>query len=73
MEFISENRISEELVNYFDEKMKLELAIRLEEDNYIKPFDGLKDFHLLRTVAINRPELTSDYVNILDQGPFDEN
>ena len=73
MKFISENTITEELVNSFDEKMTLELATRLEEDNYTTPFDGLKDWHLLRALAINRPELTSNYIHLLDQEPFDEN
>ena len=73
MKFTSENKISEELVNSFDEKMTLELATRLEDDNYKSPFDGLKDWHLLRALAINRPELTSDYIHLLDQEPFDEN
>jgi len=73
MEFISENKISEDLVNSFDEEMTLELANRLEEDEYPTPFDGLKDWHLLRALAINRPELTSDYIHLLDQEPFDEN
>ena len=73
MEFMSENKISEELVNSFTEEMTLELAKRLEDDNYITPFDGLKDWHLLRALAINRPELISDYVHLLDQEPFDEN
>ena len=59
MKFISENQITEELVNSFDEKMTLELAKRLEEDNYNTPFDGLKDWHLLRALAINRPESVS--------------
>ena len=73
MEFISENKISEELGNYFDEKMKLEVATRSERDNYITPFDGLKEWHLLRALAIKRPELTSDYIHLLDKEPFDEN
>ena len=77
MEFISENKISEELVNSFDEEMANELATRLEEDNnispFISPFNGLKDWHLLKALAINRPELTTDYINLLDQEPFDEN
>ena len=73
MEFVSDNKISKELVNSFDEKMTLELAKRLEEDNYVTPFDGLKDWHLLRALAINRPELTTDYIYLLDQEPFDEN
>ena len=73
MAFFSDNKISEELVNSFDEKMTLELAKRLEEDEYITPFDGLKDWHLLRALAINRPELTTEYIHLLDQEPFDEN
>ena len=73
MKFISENQISEELLNSFDEEMTLDLAKRLEEDDYKSPFDGLQDWHLLRALAINRPELTSDYIHLLDQEPFDEN
>ena len=73
MEFISENKISEELVNSFDEEKSLELSKRLEEDNYNNPFDGLKDWHLLRALAINRPELKSNFIHLLDQEPFDEN
>ena len=73
MEFISENKISEELVNSFNEEMTLELAKRLEEDNYSTPCDGLKDWHLLRALAINRPVLPTNYIHLLDQEPFDEN
>ena len=75
MEFISENKISEELVNSFDEEMTLELPKRLKDDN--SPFEGLKELHLLRALwdlAINRPELTTtNYIHLLDQEPFDEN
>ena len=63
----SDNKISEELVNSFNEEMTFELAKRLEEENYPKTFDGLKDWHLLRAFEINRPELTSDYIHLLDQ------
>ena len=73
MKFISKNIISEELVNSLDEEMSLELAKRLEEENYNTPFDGLKDCHLLRTLAINRPEITTNYIHFLDQELFDEN
>ena len=73
MEFISESKISEELIKSFDEDMTLQLAKRLEEDEYTTPFDGLKDWHLLRALAINRPELTTNYTHLLDQEPFDEN
>jgi len=72
-EVINNMNSFEELVNSFDEEMTLELAKRLEEDNYNTPFDGLKDWHLLRALAINRPELTTNYTHLLDQEPFDEN
>ena len=73
MKSIIENKISDELVNSFDKEMSLKLAKRLEEDNYNKPFDGLKDSNLLRDLAINRPELTINYIHLNDQKPFDEN
>ena len=73
MKFNQHNKVSEELVNSFNEAMTFELTKRLEDDNYAKPFDGLKDWHLLRALAINRPELTSDFIHLLDQEPFDEN
>ena len=73
MKFISENQISEELVNSFDEEMTLQLAKRLEEDEYTTPFDGLKDWHLLSSLQINRGELTTNYTHLLDNEPFDEN
>ena len=72
MNFISE-KISEELVNSFNEEMTLKLAKRLEEDNYNISVDDLKDWHLLRALAINSPELTTNYIHLLDQEPFDEN
>ena len=71
MESTTNNKITQELVNSFNEEMTFELAKRLEDDNYHSPFDGLRDWHLLRALAINRPELTSDY--LLDPEPFDEN
>ena len=73
MSFINENKISEELINSFNEEKTFALAKRLEDDNYLTPFEGLKDWHLLRALAINRPELTTDYIHLLDQEPFDEN
>ena len=73
MGYTPDNKISEELVQSFNEEMTSELAKRLEEENYKTPFEGLQDWHLLRALAINRPELTSNYIHLLDQEPFDEN
>ena len=68
----SGEKISGNLVNYLNKDMIFELAKRLEDDNYAKSFDGLKDWHLI-ALAINRPELTSEHINFVDQEPFDEN
>ena len=73
MKLISENRIIQELVNSFNEKMILELGKSLEEDKYNTPFDVLKNWHLLKALAINRPELIINYIHLLDQEPFNEN
>ena len=73
MKSSSDNKISVDLINSFNEEMTYELAKRLEDENYATPFDGLQDWHLLRALAINRPELTSKYIHLLDQEPFDEN
>ena len=73
MKSSSDNKISVDLINSCNKEKKNELAKRLEDENYATPFDGLQDWHLLRALAINRPELTSKYIHLLDQEPFDEN
>ncbi len=49
-----------------------QLANRLEQDDYDSVFDGLNDWHLLRAVAFQRPELAEPYTYLLDFEPFDE-
>lgn len=49
-----------------------ELATRLEQDNYSNVFDGLQDWHLLRAIAFQRPELVEPYIHLLDLEPYDE-
>ena len=56
----------------FDETSVAILAQRLEEDDYLTPFAGLDDWHLLRALAIHRPELTIPYLHLIDQETFDE-
>ncbi len=64
--------ITPERLASFDEPAIAELARRLEEDDYPSPFAGLADWHLLRALAIHRPELARPYVHLVDQEPFDE-
>ena len=68
----SEIKITKEVINKYDDKLTAKLAKRLEEDDYPSPFEGLDDWHLLRALAIHRPELTLDYHHLIDQEPFDE-
>ncbi|BAZ32626.1 hypothetical protein NIES4074_51320 [Cylindrospermum sp. NIES-4074] len=49
-----------------------ELATRLELDNYSNAFEGLNDWHLLRAIAFQRPELVESYIHLLDLEPYDE-
>ena len=49
-----------------------DLAMRLEQDNYSNAFDGLNDWHLLRAIAFQRPELVEPYIYLLDLDPYDE-
>ena len=62
MKLISENKISQELMNFLDEAMTLEFPKRHEEVNFNNPFDGLKEKHLLRVLTINKTELTTNYI-----------
>ncbi|MBL6798645.1 hypothetical protein SynPROS71_00434 [Synechococcus sp. PROS-7-1] len=64
--------ITPERLASFDEASVASLARRLEDDDYPTPFAGLSDWHLLRALAIHRPELTRPYVHLIDQEPFDE-
>lgn len=48
------------------------LAVRLETDEYTNAFEGLNDWHLLRAIAFQRPELAEPYLYLLDLEPFDE-
>ncbi len=64
--------ISPEQLEAFDEATIAELARRLEEDDYPTPFASLHDWHLLRALAIHRPDLAKPYVHLVDQEAFDE-
>ncbi|NET36415.1 MAG: DUF2555 domain-containing protein [Cyanothece sp. SIO1E1] len=49
-----------------------ELAVRLEKDEYESAFDCLNDWHLLRAIAFQRPELVEAYLHLLDMEAYDE-
>jgi Protein of unknown function (DUF2555) len=49
-----------------------DLAARLELDDYASAFDCLNDWHLLRAIAFQRPELVEHCYYLLDMQSFDE-
>ena len=64
--------ITQEIIEEFDEASTAVLASRLDQDDYKSPFEGLNDWHMLRALAIHRPELTLPYLHLIDQEVFDE-
>jgi hypothetical protein len=49
-----------------------QLAKRLDLDSYSNVFEGLQDWHLLRAIALQRPELVEPYLYLLDFEAYDE-
>ena len=48
------------------------LAQRLELDDYKNPFDGLNDWHMLRAIAFQRPDMVEPYLYLLEMESYDE-
>ncbi len=61
-----------ELLDQQTEESVRDLARRLENEDYDSVFDSLADWHLMRAIAIHRPELARPWVHLVDQEPFDE-
>jgi hypothetical protein len=49
-----------------------QLAMRLDCDDYANPFDCLEDWHFLRAIAFQRPDLIEPYIYLLDLEAYDE-
>ncbi|MEB3252172.1 MAG: DUF2555 domain-containing protein [Cyanobacteriota bacterium] len=64
--------VSPEMVSEMTPDNVADLARRLETDAYDNAFQGLQDWHLLRALAFQRPELAEPYLYLLDLEPFDE-
>ena len=48
------------------------LARRLDQDDYSNPFDGLNDWHFLRAIAFQRPDMVEPYIYLLEMENYDE-
>ncbi len=64
--------VSQESISAMTRESVEQLAQRLEQDAYENAFEGLQDWHLLRALAFQRPELVTPYTYLLDIEPFDE-
>jgi len=49
-----------------------DLASRLETDDYDNAFAALEDWHKLRAIAFQRPDLIEPYIHLLDLEAYDE-
>ena len=70
---LSDNKISNYLLHFQNQKETFKFAKTLKGGDFDKQFNLLKNWNLLRNFAINIYKLTSDYFHLLDQEPFDEN
>ncbi|WP_159785410.1 protein IsiD [Sodalinema gerasimenkoae] len=61
----------DDLAAVTEDQVKL-LANRLDADDYGNPFEGLEDWHLLRAIAFERPELVEPYSYLLEFEDCDE-
>ncbi len=64
--------LEREKVSSLTENEVAQLAARLEQDDYPNAFEGLKDWHLLRAIAFERPDMVEPYLYLLDMEAFDE-
>ncbi|OIP75710.1 MAG: hypothetical protein AUK48_07030 [Oscillatoriales cyanobacterium CG2_30_44_21] len=58
--------------NKFTASDVAKIADRLERDDYANAFEGLNDWHILRTLAFMGSELAEPYRYLLDLEAFDE-
>ena len=58
-------KIIKKPLNIFFKEVTFELPKRLVEKNYAVSFYVLKNLDLVRNFAVNRYELTSDYIHFL--------
>tara|TARA_B100001093_G_C25958480_1_gene648061 strand:+ start:244 stop:444 length:201 start_codon:yes stop_codon:yes gene_type:complete len=66
MQLACHNKIIEQSLYFCYGEGTFELPKTLSEKNYVKPFNVLKDWDLVRTSAINRHKLTSNYFHLLE-------
>ena len=71
MKSTSKNKIYEVIVNSFNEEIPLEPTNKPEEFNHQKYIECLKDCYPIKGLEIITAKLTSNFINLIDQEPFD--
>lgn len=65
-------QVSEQEIAKMTDADVAQLAKRLEQDAYSSAFEGLQDWHLLRAIAFQRPDMVEPYLHLLDLEAYDE-
>ena len=73
MQITYHNKIIKTFLHSFYEKETFKIPKKLGEKYYPKPFHVLKNSYLVRTFAIHKYKLISDYIHQLEQEQFDGN
>ena len=68
MLFTSDNKIFKKPFYASYEEGTFVLAKTLGEKSYVKPFNVIKNWNLVRTFATNRYKLISDYIHLIKKG-----
>jgi len=66
MKSLWDNKITKKYLPSMNQKKTFKIAIRFDEGTYNKAFDLSKNWDLIIALVISQPELTFDYIQLLD-------
>ena len=66
MKSLWDNKITTEYLPSMNQKKTFKIAMRFDEENYYEAFDLSKNWNLIIALVITQPELTFDYIQLLD-------
>ena len=72
MEYIFDNKFSEEDVNLLNEEVNFVLEKNFKDNNYLILINFLKNLNLLKSAVIKRSKLISNYILQDDREPLDD-
>ena len=72
MRFAIDNKIIEKPLHYFYGERTFEIPKRSGERNYFTPFNMLKNWDLVMTLALYKYNFTFNYIHLIEQEQFDE-